>query len=139
VAAGYPLDREPRTARGAVLFNGLDGIRGATRKITTRSGQQLTETDLIASYGEYEDRAHLFLRLPAFGGRANDRGNDRVELLAESDCRSSIRGRLGSNNDVRRPDRRLIQRRQQSEANALTKLPLETIPANCRLPVLWND
>src|SRR5689334_5870674 len=51
-------NRQPRSTRRAVLADGFDGVRGATRKITTRGGQKLAEADLIAPHGEDEEGSH---------------------------------------------------------------------------------
>src|SRR2546423_12540619 len=74
-------NRQPSTARRAMLFDRLDRVRGATRKITTGRGQKLAQAYLIATDGENEEHAHggsrITSRSPAagrsFGGTAPPR------------------------------------------------------------------
>src|SRR4051794_15529184 len=58
VATSDPSNRQPRTAPRAMLADGLDRIRGATRKITTGRWQKLAEAHLIAPNGKNEKRSH---------------------------------------------------------------------------------
>ena len=124
-----------------MLLDGFNGVCGATRKITTRGGQQLSEADLIAPHGEYQYRTHRhLLRLHALRCKSDDGRNDRVELLPERGGRCLVSRRPRPDDDAHRLNRGGgAERRQQPKSDVLAKLPLEPVPPHCRLAMLGND
>lgn len=134
---------EPTPACGAVLLQRLDGVRGATRKITTGCREQRSERDLVCPNNENQQRPHesSVAFLPTWPFRAGRKRQSRAHafhLGAECGEVSRISLVPRAYHHVERVGRR-PEPREQLQSCDLSKSPLELIAPHSRHSVLRHD